>query len=267
MRDPRLVDPGDRQRGILDFGEALRHFTLRRYAPPPALEPWLESFWQLAWDLPPGTRHAQSNISHGSFTLAFEEDGAWLYGVPERVFSRELEGRGLVFGAKFHPGAFFPFWPRDLSRLRGRRLPLEELWPEAGPELHREVLGAKGEEERLALVGGLILGRLPPREGRAPALVARLLALPPVTRVGEAATRLGLGERALESLFRMEVGIGPKELLRRIRLQLAAERLAREPGLSCAALALELGYADQPHFIKDFRSVVGRPPSAYRRAQ
>ncbi|MDP3177080.1 MAG: helix-turn-helix domain-containing protein [Spirochaetaceae bacterium] len=56
------------------------------------------------------------------------------------------------------------------------------------------------------------------------------------------------------------------ELLARFRLQEAAERLIRESDLCCASRALDLGYADQAHFTRDFRSVVGMPPEAYRRS-
>ena len=33
---------------------------------------------------------------------------------------------------------------------------------------------------------------------------------------------------------------------------------------SQATLALELGYADQAHFVKDFKAAVGTPPAAVR---
>lgn len=34
----------------------------------------------------------------------------------------------------------------------------------------------------------------------------------------------------------------------------------------CATLALDLGYADQAHFIRDFKQLVGHPPAGYARA-
>ena len=41
----------------------------------------------------------------------------------------------------------------------------------------------------------------------------------------------------------------------------AVRRLPAAPSLT--ALAQDLGYYDQPHFIHDFRAVCGVPPSAY----
>jgi AraC-like DNA-binding protein len=51
--------------------------------------------------------------------------------------------------------------------------------------------------------------------------------------------------------------------LRRVRLHEAAERIAEEPEVDWAPLALDLGYFDQAHFIKDFKAVVGRSPAEY----
>jgi AraC-like DNA-binding protein len=51
-------------------------------------------------------------------------------------------------------------------------------------------------------------------------------------------------------------------VLRRLRLQEAAERMADGAG-DWAALAVDLGYFDQAHFINDFRRVVGRSPAEY----
>ena len=51
-------------------------------------------------------------------------------------------------------------------------------------------------------------------------------------------------------------------MLERIRLHEAAERMAEGEG-DWAALALDLGYFDQAHFIKAFKAVVGRSPAEY----
>jgi AraC-like DNA-binding protein len=67
--------------------------------------------------------------------------------------------------------------------------------------------------------------------------------------------------------FQQYAGVAPTWVLRRYRLLDAAEAV-RDGGLvDWAALAAELGYADQAHLIRDFRAAVGEPPAAYARAQ
>jgi len=67
-------------------------------------------------------------------------------------------------------------------------------------------------------------------------------------------------------LFDDYVGVSPKWVIQRYRLHEAAERIARGGVEDFADLALELGYADQAHFIRDFKKLVGRSPAEYARS-
>ena len=72
----------------------------------------------------------------------------------------------------------------------------------------------------------------------------------------------GLSARSMQRLFRRYLGVTPKWVLQRYRLHAAAERIAGGEG-DLARLALDLGYFDQAHFIKDFKALVGRTPAGY----
>lgn len=82
-------------------------------------------------------------------------------------------------------------------------------------------------------------------------------------RVEDLAERLAVSVRTLQRLFRERVGVTPKWMLGRYRLHEAAERIAGGDVTDWAALALDLGYFDQAHFIRDFGAVVGRTPADY----
>jgi AraC-like DNA-binding protein len=45
----------------------------------------------------------------------------------------------------------------------------------------------------------------------------------------------------------------------------AAERARQGAGVDWAALAVELGYSDQSHLIRDFSASIGMPPDRYAR--
>jgi len=53
-------------------------------------------------------------------------------------------------------------------------------------------------------------------------------------------------------------------MIRRRRLQEAAQRIRETPTSDLATIAAELGYADHAHLSNDFRSVLGVTPRAYR---
>jgi AraC-like DNA-binding protein len=67
----------------------------------------------------------------------------------------------------------------------------------------------------------------------------------------------------LSRVFRSQVGLSLRAYIARLRVHLAAERLARgERDLT--ALALDLGYTDHSHFTHSFRREWGAPPSVVR---
>nr|WP_286672575.1 helix-turn-helix domain-containing protein [Cohnella hashimotonis] len=80
------------------------------------------------------------------------------------------------------------------------------------------------------------------------------------------ANRHGLSVRSLQRLLDRYIGVSPKWILQRFRLQEAAERIRQGGAADWSALAADLGYYDQAHFIRDFKSVVGQTPDAYARA-
>lgn len=63
--------------------------------------------------------------------------------------------------------------------------------------------------------------------------------------------------------FAEHVGIGPKWVIRRYRLHEVTERMAAGADLDWAALAAELGYADQAHLARDFKALFGEPLTHY----
>jgi AraC-like DNA-binding protein len=71
-----------------------------------------------------------------------------------------------------------------------------------------------------------------------------------------------LSERALQRLVRRRLGLTPKWLIQRRRLHEAAEHL-RHQSTTLSEVAAMLGYADQPHFIRDFARVTGMTPGQF----
>ena len=271
----RHVTAQDPAKGILDFPQALGQFHLQRLAPAVDLEPWIDSYWIVRWDLPKGHTHRQTNLAHASINAAFEPEGAFLYGVPQRTFVRDLSGSGSVFGVKFRPGGFFPFYcGASLRGLTGKRVPLAESLGDTARGLTRRMAGA-GTVQEQALVNDALWRecrdanpeRFVERPTQATIIAERIISDRSILTAAMATAAAGMGIRSLQRLFTREVGIGPKEVIRRFRLQEAAERLLRHPADTSGQIALDLGYFDQAHFIRDFRAVVGVPPEVYRQRQ
>lgn len=259
------VGPADPSRGVLFLSQALQAFQMERPPPHDLLSPWIENYWEVAWNLPEGRTHRQTNLSHSAINVAVEGEDAWLYGVPGPTFVREIQGTGRVFGIKFHPGAFYPWAPQELSSLFDHRVALLEALGPDWDNWARRVLVEPDLTRRVELTDQFLLSRRPPPPGEGHRCARRMIEDRTLLRVEDAATVLGHDVRSLQRLFRREVGASPKEVLRRYRLMEAADLLAQDFDSNGAALAARLGYVDQAHFIRDFHQVAGYTPGAYRR--
>ncbi|MFW5689946.1 MAG: helix-turn-helix domain-containing protein [Spirochaetota bacterium] len=84
-------------------------------------------------------------------------------------------------------------------------------------------------------------------------------------RVSEIAGRAGISPQHLGRLFRERTGSSPKEYVLGARIE-AARAYLRGSSLPIKRIARELGFHDEFHFSRSFRSRVGTSPAAYRSA-
>ncbi len=248
------------RRGILAPEAARRHYRLTRYAPAADLAHLVERHWIVEWDL--REPFTQELVTHPVVNLVFETRVALVHGVITGRGAKTISGRGKGVGVKFRPGGFHPFLPVPAHTLTDTALALEDAF---GSDPHADVLAAGEDRAQIAVVERWLRSLAPgddPAVAEIAAIFRRILADPSLTRVDDLAAATGRPPRALQRLFREYVGVSPKWVLQRLRLQEAAERMAGGAG-DWASLALDLGYFDQAHFINDFRRVVGRSPAEY----
>jgi AraC-like DNA-binding protein len=171
-----------------------------------------------------------------------------------------LERSYSAAGLRLRPGVAGSVLGLPASELRDLRPELSALWGRdaarleerivlAAPTRRRELLedavrplARKAQPDELVLAGLPLLGR----RGSSVAELARTLAI---------------SERALRRRFNDAIGYGPKRLDRIIRFRrlLQPNGLRRDGGL--AAVAAELGYADQAHLTRECRELSGLTPA------
>lgn len=69
-------------------------------------------------------------------------------------------------------------------------------------------------------------------------------------------------ERTQRRHLLQATGLGVAQLLKIGRLRHALDRIAAAPLMGLAEIALQCGYYDQAHMARDFREMIGLPPSA-----
>jgi transcriptional regulator GlxA family with amidase domain len=78
--------------------------------------------------------------------------------------------------------------------------------------------------------------------------------------VDQLASSAGVSSRQLERGFLREIGIGPKLLARIVRFQ-QVFRAVEHCDSAWAAVAVECGYYDQAHLIRDFNQFAQQTPA------
>ncbi|MFI5843597.1 helix-turn-helix domain-containing protein [Catenuloplanes sp. NPDC051500] len=241
-----------------------RDYTVTRLAPSEAVSALVERHWMVSWELPPGKVSQATLLPHPCVNLTWLPGTAVMVnGVGRGRFTYPLRGAGFVFGVKFRPGGFAPFWPGEVVELTDRVRPLKDLI-KSDPGVRLEA--ATGIEEMAAEAERCLLAHWPapdPAVALVGRIVAALLADPDVRRVEDVSARFGLSARSLQRLFRAYVGVTPKWVLSRYRLHEAAERLADPSSGGLSQVAADLGYFDQSHFTRDFTRVVGATPGNF----
>lgn len=259
---PGPAGPGIATRGILRPTPGLERFTLAREATPEGLLPFAPFFWTVQWDLPPGETYAQEVLPFPCVNLACEEGQYRVHGPGTARFVARLSGHAWVVGVRFTPAGFSAFSRIPMRELVDRVLPAQDVLGRAPPPAPTDPAAARASLAAYLVEHGAVATedmRLVDR------LVTKAQRDPSVVRVESLAAEAGVSSRSLHRLFERYVGVGSKWIVRRARVQDAAERVARGEAVDWAAVAQELGYHDQAHLIRDFRQQTGETPAVYAR--
>jgi AraC-like DNA-binding protein len=250
--------------------------TYREALPAAPLRRFIECYWFLS--APECARHeAQPILPDGCMELVFNigdpfrrfhPDGTsgpqprrMLVGQMDHQVTVRPEGRLDVLGVRFRPSGAHPLFRFPMSDLRNALIPLSQVadFPESLEGLRDDTV--RGRKRALDAM-------LEPRFQKARAdhagfdqAVQSVVGAEGRVKVDDLSRDLGVSCRQLERMFRERVGLGPKRFAKVLRFQSVFRRAALEEA-PWAALALDCGYYDQAHFIRDFRSFTGKSPGA-----
>lgn len=188
---------------------------------------------------------------------------SFVVGELTRFLLLQPTGDASVMGVRFRPSSAYRFLPFALSDFTDTTVPTGDVWGHEGAYLEEAVLAARNNTERQQLVEDFLWQQLvntSPRP-RFEAAVKEIIRTRGQARVHEVANEVGWSSRQLERDFRVSFGLSPKSFARIMRFQnllrLVGEGALRE----WANLAIEGGYSDQPHMVREFREFAGHTPS------
>lgn len=257
-------------KGIVDPLGMARRIRLATYPPAAPLATFVDYFWVVEWDMDGRAPEIQRVLPYPNAHLVFERGQSAIHGVVRGAFERKVEGSGRVFGVRFKPGGLRPFIDHPVSRLADRSMPFGEVLRVPALAAEQRVLGGADDGAMVKAAEAMLLAVLPAQDPRAllaEQAVAAAAASDGPASVAALCAQMGIDERALQRLFSNYVGVSPKWVIQRYRLQEASWRLAQPGPVDLADLAAGLGFFDQAHFTRDFTRLVGTSPLAYWASQ
>jgi AraC-like DNA-binding protein len=270
MTGNRRIDPTERAHLRDTSGYAP---PIHRFAPTPELAGLVRRYWMPVWSLPDGRRSEQRVLQYPVCLLVVSHEYDLLVGPSTGLSTQVLTGSGWALGTMLQPAAGSLVWGGSVDGLTDLTVPLTEAPGLDGAALVRRIRAAVadepespgGQQAAVAAVEAALRGLLPvDEEGElVNAIVEYVEGDSGVQRVGQVCEKFAIGERSLQRLTARRIGLTPKWLIQRRRLHEAAERLTDPDRPDLARVAADLGYADQAHFGRDFRTVTGLTPGEY----
>ena len=197
--------------------------------------------------------------------------GALVSGAYTGFFVIDTVQEASIIGVHFKPGGAFPFLGVPAGELADLHVNLQDLWGPPAKELRERLCAATTPEERFRLLEEALTVRLFHLSERHPAVTFALdmfgRADVGLLRVRDIANRVGLSQRRLIEVFTAQVGMTPKLFGRVQRFQQVRALVHHTDEPDWPQLAVDCGYFDQSHLIRDFRAFSGLSPTAYFRQQ
>lgn len=189
--------------------------------------------------------------------------GSMIGGAQSRACDVQILQPGDYFGIRFYPGALRYFFDLNLSEITDQFADSQYFSCRDFGELHNRIYRYQNFHERAQICEQWLLRHFKPRSvtqfDQALSLIYQSSGNMKVTQL---AAMVGWSSRHLNRLFRLHTGLSTKTFAQTIRIQHVCKQLYITPDDSLKT-ALELGFFDQSHLIKDFQKHLLSSPSLF----
>lgn len=246
-----------------------------------ALQPYVEGYWAQAARAPrPGAR--ERVLPCGRLHLAFRLDGeglrlyadaadrhgqriahAVVAGARAQPYVKDVSESSRSVGVLLRPGAARALLGCSAEEIGPRHLALDAVWGEDAARLQHDLADARSPQRQIALLQQWLLRRLRPVRAVHPPVAQAIAALQRGGGIAPLVRASGCSHKRFIALFREATGLSPKCYARVQRLQQALQLPAAS---DWSGLALAADYSDQAHLCREFRTLTGLTPQAWRRS-
>lgn len=191
-----------------------------------------------------------------------------IWGQVIRPLPLRLKGKSQMMGIRFHPYGAALFLRDDMSLFNDQIVDLGSVMGEPVERLYEQLANAPHIGTRITLIEAFLTQRLKAISVKHDKIFLIREVMNELTHddffdnIENVASRHGVSARYLQKLFLQYTGLTPKLFSKINRFQKSLVLIGRNT-LPLTSIALQSGYFDQSHFIREFRSFTGTTPSGF----
>ncbi|NVB80570.1 MAG: AraC family transcriptional regulator [Kofleriaceae bacterium] len=247
----------------------------RAHQPAPPLDAFVDYLWYVSDAprhsreriLPSGTVELVVNLARDEIRVIDPRtrrlrrlSGALVSGTYREAFIIDTEAHASMIGVHFKPGGA-GLLGVPAGSLADDHVELAALWGADAAWLRERLCGATSLDARFDILEHALLARLRHARPRHPATQFAIAELDGTGRsIASVVEELGLSHRRLIEVFTADVGVAPKLFGRLRRFQRAWALGSASATPAWSRLAVQTGYSDQSHLIREFVAFAGAPP-------
>jgi len=252
------------------------------YKPIKYLQPYVELFWKGDFNVTRMTGFRQLVVPNGFLDLIIHlsdhhcdlpSDGRWsqspdytiigLYTKPYEVRFSDLVN---TFGIRFKPEGIYNLFGVPASLFSESYDDMELVLGQSFRNYCARMKEAPEIKQRLKLTEQYLLKQLEKNNSELNYVnyaAEMIRKSDEFNKIEEIPGKVYVSLRQLEREFKKKIGTTPKRYMRIARLNEVHKKLEENDELELTQVAFDCGYADQAHFIRDFKSIMGVNPTLF----
>ncbi len=222
---------------------------------------------------PPRPEHCLAFYPYDTETVQYSGSGksvnhipVVLYGQFTEVTHRMIGHHFLVFQIIFYPGAIYRLTGMPSSELNNQYIDAESVFKSELRIVNEQLYHAAGYPEMLQVANAFVSRLI--RNQKKPRLLTDnawqlLLQGNSTYKLDQLAREACLSTKQFERRFKERTGVNPKTYERIIRFDRAFRLKNSHPQFDWLRIAIECGYHDYQHLVKDYKDFTGMPPTSF----
>ena len=175
--------------------------------------------------------------------------------------------KNVCIVVEFKPNTARYFIPEKLHNFQNNVVDVVEIWGKEAIELSRKINKDSIGLKEIELLESFFLDKfISQKTSVIDEAIRAISSSNGFVEVYKLAISARLSVAQFRKRFKEEIGISPSQYCKIVRINTALAFFEKEFKKSLTDLTYQLGYFDQAHFIKDFKSVVGVSPKRFKKA-